>query len=408
MSTFDLLAKSSLIGVYFFFPISLALGNIFIALTLLFWVLAGQYKKRWTDISDHPLTYPALGMFALVLLGTLYSKAPTLLALESVGKYTKFLFIPLTLSLLTQPVWIDRSKNAFMAAMFITLVSTYAGIWVAVPWSVTKANIGWGMDHTVFKDHIAQGLLMATFTLMTLGLFLSSKQWSWKRIFWGTTTTLSCFSILFLSQGRLGYAGLLAGMGVFGWTFYRRPTHKTAFVISLMVLIPVLLVSSPVLQSRVEQGYVEAVTALNNPVNDEDSKITSIGARIDMWRLSVKSIGEHPLFGTGTGSYPTVVRETIHSPGVLDVIGVHPHNQFLFFGVELGLIGMLGYIFYIYKATASGNFMTITDRAVLFGFLAIMISSNLFNSSLWISTENHLFTFMLAAFTIIKKQDSST
>jgi len=64
--------------------------------------------------------------------------------------------------------------------------------------------------------------------------------------------------------------------------------------------------------------------------------------------------------------------------------------------VELGMVGLLAYVFYLYRAGTAGRAMPAVERAVLIGFLCIMVSDSLFNSALWLSTENHLFTFMLA------------
>ncbi len=391
----DKLAKLSLVGVFLTFPTRLGLANTFMALTLLFWLLAGDYKGRWKAIRQHPLVWPAIGMFVLVVLGASYTLAPASLALHHVGKYSKFLFIPLVLSLLTEEVWRKRCLYAFCTAMLVTLVSTYAGIWWAVPWSVTRGQLGWGVDHTVFKDYIAQGLLMSTFVLLALAQ-ATKETVLLRKGFWALAALLAMVSILFLSYGRSGYVALLAGLGGFLWTVNRHPLRKLLALVALVAAAPLAYMSSPAIQARVDQGAAEVAAAWARPMNQEAAEVTSLGARIDMWRLSVQSMAKHPVLGSGTGSYPVLAKEAFHSQGVLDVQGVHPHNQFLFFGVELGLVGLLAYVFYLYRAGVAGRGMALLDKAVLIGFIGIMVSDSLFNSGLWLSTENHLFTFMLA------------
>jgi len=394
----DKLAKLSLLGVFLTFPMRLGLANTFMALTLLFWLVSRDYKGRWNAIHQHPLAWPAVGMFVLVVLGASYTLAPASLALQHVGKYSKFLFIPLVLSLLTQEAWRKRCIYAFCMAMLITLASTYAGIWWGVPWSVTRGKLGWGVDHTVFKDYIAQGLLMSTFVLLAVAQAIKETVLL-RKGFWTLAAVLAIVSILFLSYGRSGYAALLAGLGGFLWAINRRPFRKLLALIVLVTAVPLAYMSSPAIQARVDEGFTEVVDALARPLNQDATKITSLGARIDMWRLSVQSMAKHPVLGSGTGSYSVLAKEAFHSQGVLDVQGVHPHNQFLFFGVELGLVGVLAYVFYLYRAGTAGRTMAAVERAVLIGFLCIMVSDSIFNSALWLSTENHLFTFMLALLT---------
>jgi len=391
----DKLAKLSLVGVILTFPMRLGLANTFMALTVLFWLLARDYKGRWKAIRHHPLTWPAIGMFVLVVLGTSYTLAPASLALHHVGKYSKFLFIPLVLSLLTEEVWRKRCLYAFCTAMLITLVSTYAGIWWGVPWSVTRGKLGWGVDHTVFKDYIAQGLLMSTFVLLAVAQAIKETVLL-RKGFWTVAAVLAIVSILFLSNGRSGYAALLAGLGGFLWTVNRHPFRKLLALMVLVAAVPLAYMSSLTIQARVDEGFTEITDALARPLNQDAAEVTSLGARIDMWRLSIQSMAKNPVFGSGTGSYPLLAKEAFHSQGVLDVQGVHPHNQFLFFGVELGMVGLLAYVFYLYRAGTAGRAMPAVERAVLIGFLCIMVSDSLFNSALWLSTENHLFTFMLA------------
>lgn len=162
------LAKIFLVGVFLFFPMKLGAANTLLALTLLFWLLSGNFKAKWLAIAHNPITKPALLMFGLVLIGATYSIGPTETILQTVNKYSKFLFLLMTLTLLVDAQWRERCWHAFAIAMIFTLASTYAGLWVHVPWAVAATPSGWGADHTVFKDYIAQGLLMATFAVLSL------------------------------------------------------------------------------------------------------------------------------------------------------------------------------------------------------------------------------------------------
>ena len=122
------LAQASLVGVFLFFPMKLGAANTLLALTLVLTIISGNFSERWRVVLDNPITVPALAMFALVLIGATYSLGPIETILQPVNKYSKFLFLLLTISLLGEQKWRQRCWMAFAAAMLFTLVSVFAGL----------------------------------------------------------------------------------------------------------------------------------------------------------------------------------------------------------------------------------------------------------------------------------------
>lgn len=157
------LAQAALVGVFLFFPMKLGVANTLLALTLLLTIVSGNFQERWAAIRENPITMPALTMFALIVVGASYSSGPIDTILQSVNKYSKFLFLLLAISLLGKDEWRQRCWLAFSAAMVFTLASVYASLWVHIPWAKVATPSGWGTDHAIFKDYIAQGLLLSTF-----------------------------------------------------------------------------------------------------------------------------------------------------------------------------------------------------------------------------------------------------
>jgi O-antigen ligase len=102
------------------------------------------------------------------------------------------------------------------------------------------------------------------------------------------------------------------------------------------------------------------------------------------------------LLGSGTGSYGSLARAACGDRPDCDVISVHPHNQFLYFGVELGLIGLFAFCYYLYAAAKASAKLEPPRRALVLSFLAIFVVDSLVHGALWLAVENHLFTFILA------------
>lgn len=388
-------AQACLVGVFLFFPIKLGAANTLLALTLLFWFLGGEFRVRWQGAINNPITKPALLMFGLVLMGALYSLAPLDAVLQALNKYSKFLMIPVVLSLLMEASWRQRCWNAFALAMIVTLASTYAGLWVHVPWAIASTPSDWGSDHTVFKDYIAQGLMMSTFVVLALSRSFTATRGLIK-VGWLALALAAGVSVLFLSNGRTGYLAIAAALVVYAGVVSPRNWRLGAAGLTTLVLA-LLLFLSPTAQQRLTTIYTEAQTQLNT---SEDLKqldaSTSIGARLTMWAFSVEQIKERPLFGAGTGAYGTLARAACGEHPSCAVVTVHPHNQFLFFAVELGILGLLAYVFYLYSAARFAHHLPLTQRALLLSFLAIMVVDSLVHGALWLAVENHLFTFVLA------------
>ena len=107
------LAQAALVGVFLFFPMKLGVANTLLALTLLLTIVSGNFQERWAAVRDNPITMPALTMFALIVVGASYSSGPIDTILQSVNKYSKFLFLLLAIALLGEDKWRERCWLAF-------------------------------------------------------------------------------------------------------------------------------------------------------------------------------------------------------------------------------------------------------------------------------------------------------
>ena len=176
-----LAAEWSLVAAFLLFPVAFAPGNVAIALAFLLSLAAGDYRARWQAVRGMPVVWWALGLYAVVLVGALYSPAPGADIGMHLSKYGKLLLLPALPPLLAQAVWRTRCLNAFMAAMGFILASVYANVFWQLPWSVTQ-NQGWGGDHTVVGDYITQNIMMVFFATAALARGQAARggyRWAW-------------------------------------------------------------------------------------------------------------------------------------------------------------------------------------------------------------------------------------
>ena len=396
LNRFDKYSKIFLVGVFFFFPIWLAATNTVLALMLLFWLLSGHFKMRWHSVRNNPITLPALILYGLVIIGSAYSPAKPSEILQHLNKYSIFIFILIAISLLQDIKWRRYCWNAFNFSMIFTLFCVYANIWVDLPWSITH-NKGWGVDHTVFKDYIAQSIMMSLFILQCIH---KSRQANGVRIkfLWMTLGLLAIISVTHLSSGRTGYLALLVSL--LAYAIFSIHSQKKWLVIGLSGFIfTILLMNSNTASQRIDSMRAEVHNYIANSNSESiEAKMSSSGARLAMWKLSIDELTKRPLIGAGTASYRYLAKNEFKDTNLCNIACVHPHNQFLFFGVEYGLLGITFYLFLFYRSMKFAGTLDRFYKPLFFGFLGIFFVDSMVHGALWLAVERHYFSFVLALF----------
>ena len=385
-------ARASLVLVFFAFPVSVALANVGLLLTLVFWLLGciwGSSLRDTRQALSNPLAAPALALFVWIVVAALWSPADGPLVGAALQKYAKFLFVPVFIGLLADPSTRRRCFQAFALAMLFTLTITWLNVWFDFSWTRTH-NQGFGVDHTVFKDYIAQGIMMAFFAAMAMHQALRAPTRA-HALLAACVAGLAVFSVLFLSAGRTGYLALLLSMAVFGvFATGLKPKRLAISAVVVIALIAMAITASSQLRSRFAQAWQEARSS------DMSTPVTSTGARVEMFRFALQESLEKPLQGHGTAAYPVLAPSHFTVTSWCLVVCVHPHNQFVFFLFEQGLVGLLLFLWFVGAIARQAWRETTPRRALMMGFLAILIVSNTTHSSFWLSTENHFFILMSA------------
>ena len=383
---FDEIAKISMVGVFLTFPVALGLANTLSALVLLSWILAGGYKERYLAIKKNSLSLPLFLLYAWILIGGIYANATTDNVYLHFLKYSKLLFAVLLISLLDDARWRRRCWAAFSISMLFILASVYANIWLILPWSATNVR-GWGVDHHVIGDYITQNVMMSFFVILLAHYARSENRRLYKYVLYATAF-LAVLSITHLSQGRTGYVLLSVAALVFA--IAATPTNRRLMTVGLVgCFLLVTLVTSQVISQRFELAMVEAKRS------DVDH-FSSIGHRLYNYKKTPELILKNPIFGSGTGSYHTEICKVIDDPKKCYEYRWHSHNQYLFFWVNNGIIGVGLFVFLLFKFAKNGANAQKKETAVFWTFLTILIVDSMFNSPLWSARENHFFVFMMA------------
>lgn len=378
-------AAYSLIAAYFSIPWTLAGANITLLCLVLAWVLAGGWRQHWDVARSSAVTYPLLAMYALILLGAIYTTAPWRVVFDHWLKYDKLLLMVIAITLLAQDEKTrERCWTAFTLAALFTLASSYLSIWWRLPWSRGQ-TLGWGGDHSVFKDYITQSVLMAL--LMLRGLYLGLRsQVSWKRWAWLTVAALAFVCNTQLLYGRTGYVA--TAVAVLAFVLAMVPVRRWWMALGLVALLLGLAVLlSPTIVPRVALGLKE--------LGEVPETTTSIGPRLYFLHYGLDLFFQKPLLGWGTGAYHGEFCRIATTPEWCAAGSFHPHNQFLFFMIEHGLLGLAAFSAVFVAALWQARGMERLDRAAAIAFIGVAFVGSLTHSGIWLANEGLAYCFGL-------------
>jgi O-antigen ligase len=392
----DLLAKVVLVMAVFSLPLSTALTNVSFALLVVLWLLAGGWRQRLRIAFRHPLSWASLALYLLFVLGASWSAAPGADITHQLGAYRKLLYVPLVLSLLDSEVWVERGLKAVYLALALTLLLVVVDAIHPLPFSRSTRELGLDNpfltgNHYIFKHHITQNVLLSFFVLMNFVVALKATS-TWLRGAALACAALACFAIAYLAQGRTGYL-TLAAVIVIGITMTARHRAALPAAIAAALIAVAAAALSPSLESRVSKVYEQLLLFRSG-----QQLKSAEGIRLEFWRISLQMISEKPLLGWGTGGYnaeyqrrATEAKLTWVSAGTYN-----PHNQYLYIGTQLGIVGMLAYLTWLGVALASARSLEPAGQWTAVGLVSILAIHSMFDSPIFIVTEGHFYCTLMA------------
>jgi O-antigen ligase len=198
-------------------------------------------------------------------------------------------------------------------------------------------------------------------------------------------------------QGRIGF---LVVFTVILYLFIYKYKVKGIFLglIALCIASLFLYYFSSNFYNRMHLGIAELLSW-----NSTMPSNTSIGLRLEFIYQSFKIAREHLFFGVGVGNFGQAYAAQIFGSGMVQ--SENPHNQYILFLVETGLIGLISYLYlnYVcwkYSIQLNPFWMHVT-RIVLLSYGV----ANLFNSFLFDFAESLFFSaFMALAFSELLRE----
>lgn len=319
-----------------------------------------------------------LAAFAVSILWTTGTQAE---ALGSLVKYGKLLIIPVVVLLLRNRTEAIVALAFFMAVQLFLVVSSwmlFASL--PVPWAIARTALS---HSVVFSSYLDEGLMAAVFAGLCWHLrgLVPGRFGSYCAI---GVALLALGNVFFVSHGRSGHVVAISLLTLaILWELPRK--YRLGIVLVPFLLLVSLYAVSPKVQNRVEAVKNE-VRAFSFDKGADVVTGSSSGIRLHFWHLAVQSIVEKPVLGSGAGSWSSEFNrlERLHNPEHQDIQPMgNPHQEFLLWGVQLGVPGILllvGLMISMLKDTLAMDQMA--ARAAQSVLLALAIAC-LFNATLY-------------------------
>lgn len=365
-------------------PLSTAGAHVLLALFMISWLFSGDLKAQALAMMHCMPLRIACFLFFIFFVGGFYSVAPLKDINLMLGKMTKLLYFPFLWSTMARSprrywvVW------AFVIAMLLTLsvalLQKYGGLMMGHPRTFSY--------FAVFKDHIFTNLMMA-FAAFILAHQASGATTLLKRIGLYVLTAMMVYYGFLISGGRTGYIIFVVLWIVFCIQRRKEQSLRLGLMV-LALLLGLTLYYSPSIQRRVLD--IKSIGSVGKPViriND-----LSFNDRLSYLKNTWTLSKTHPWFGFGTGSLKTVYQEAAIEHGWSAT--TNPHNEYLNIFFQLGLCGLLIFLWFFYALYKESLRFTGIDRDLAQGLLIIMIVGCAINSWLMDFTSGIFFIVLMA------------
>ena len=367
-------------------PVSTALDNVLMVVTLAAWALSGQVHETGNFSFKNKVLLYSISLFGLLTLGTLYGESPAREALAYLWKYADLLFIPLFAMVFSEHETRRKALLAMAVTIAVTVVLSYLirfGMFPATPFTTGVAS-----SPTVFKLKITHSILAAfgAFLFAWLGYTAANRR---LRVIWYALSLLAALNVLLLVKGATGYVILGALIILLGWE--RVGSRGMAYaVFGLAVIVPVLAIAP--------NPFRERVSLIRQEIQDwradkESSEPSSTGLRLESYKNTLAIIAAVPLTGVGTGGFPMAYAQQVKNTGKPETH--NPHNEFLNIAAQIGIIGLLVLIAMFWMQWRTAKYLnTPMEQSLARGLVLTMVAGCMVNSLLLDHTEGLFYAWL--------------
>lgn len=319
-------------------PWSTSLLSIFLVIWIL--VVAPSIDVRaFMRSLKRPVCALPIALFALAVVGTLWSQAPWNARMYYVGPTAKLVVLPLLIFHFERSPAGLKVFAAFLTSCTLLLVLSWS--MYAFPAWASHVQNSLGMRPSGYaglpvKNYITQS---QEFVVCAFGCAIATLiAWKHGRKLVGTCLALLGAGFLANPLFVVSARTALVTVPVVALVLTARCLSRRAAILVMILMTAFIMIFwtySPYFRTRlgdIRAGYEQSVG---------ESTINSSGLRLEFWQKSLEFLREAPLIGHGTGSVRGLFeRAAIGKTGLAAEAVSNPHNQTLYFGIQWGSLGI--------------------------------------------------------------------
>lgn len=299
-------------------------------------------------------------------------------------RHARLLVLPVTLLLLDSPQTARTVlKYLVLGQALIVLGSWLIFLGVPIP----------GTDHVLatdkgvlFSSHLEQPIMSTLMLVVVWHLHRVLAPTAPRWVVWALVL-LTLVNVLFMIHGGSGYVAMFVAIAMAVWLRANGSQRLWGALALLFLALCVALTSAP-FEARVRAAKQNLSEYAQGTIN------TSEALRLDYWHRSTQALMEKPLIGHGIGSWRA---QYLRLGGAEREPPSNPHNQYLLWAVEGGLIGMALMIAILVALYKDANQLETLARRALLSTLAIVAVLSLFNCPLFGAGMGEFFLLLLSA-----------
>lgn len=375
--------------------LSMAAGTFFYVLSILLGILM-WHKQKTINVSKASMLYVFAYMAFLVTLlpSVLFSGAIVSSFKEF---FNAFCYRAIVFGLMV--CFIRRKEyvvNMLLTFMAVTCVDCLvAGYQLAIHFGTGafKGVRGWGFGSNVLT---LAGVMTMLMPLVLVFIYDASIEPKLKKV---AKALLGCLAIgLWSNKSRSTWLFIPITVIPVFWQYIRKNTRQLMALALVVVLAGSAVMANPIYRNR--------LLSIGNVTTDRSN-----GDRLEAWKSSVEMFKDHPVTGVGIGQWRKAYQEKYKSDKDTQNL-VHAHNNELQLAAEAGIIGLLGFLYFLLRCMVESfkswrkdeNPYDLIIFSIFFGYIVLFgqIEYVLDNSS-----GMRIFWFLVACMLLLKESDRS-
>jgi O-antigen ligase len=324
----------------FFLALSPLLSRNSLILAIIFSLLAGHWQDVCYAMRRLKFIQWSIVLIVLLAISLSYSIASLKHGLTGLFHYTKLLYVPFLLPLITSLALRKRIIYCLISSAIVASLLILLTHWNILSVSLFRySSVLFGRQPQGYLvNPIPASVILAFAFYFSLDFFLREK-----RKFYFLLIAIFLFFCLFAVNSER--TGCFVAIILLIFLLFRYTTNKNYIWPLIMVLLVSFLSyqAFPSFQYRVKD-------LVSNFSTKPTSQDTSIGLRIQFALNSFKIIKKHPLLGVGVGGFPEAYKKTGGKVVLANTLLNDPHNSYLLIAVQLGVLGLVVYLLILLSA----------------------------------------------------------